>query len=208
MPVRPIYDAARCIAAALFVCGVPPAAMAQEEIYAPCLNTSGDTALIDAGFVAGGWTRVTDPADRTAALWTIGEMSYVVRFVPPTPASADALSSDMSAAREDAVRSHRLDAVFQRDGVVALYWFPFSPDQRTVQCIFAGPNLPESAVAIGTEVKTIGDLSFQTLQRSNPSADIASLTVETMQYAPPFKIDPPITGLMAVFAQARSAAEP
>lgn len=184
------------------------AAVAQDQIYAPCLNTSGDPAAIDAGFVAAGWTPVTDPAARTAALWTIGEATYVVRIVPPTPANAAALSSDMTEARADAEIRFIGQSVFRRDTAVALYYFPFSPDLSALNCVISGPSLPEVTEILdsGAEVKTNADLTFVTSRLTNPTVDIADITVDVTRYAPAFQIDPPITGLESMFVRVKAAA--
>lgn len=210
MPNIPKHVVSRMIIATLATLTATTVALAQDQIYAPCLNTSGDTAAIDAGFIAAGWTPLTDPAARTAALWTLGEASYVVRLVPPTPASAAALSSDMAAARADAADRFRGQTVFRRDTTVALYYFPFSPDLSALNCMFSGPSLPEAAAILdsGSEVKTNADLTFLTSRLTNPTVDIAEITVDATRYAPAFPIDPPITGLESMFVRVKAAAAP
>ena len=198
---------ARRIATAMVCLGFGPTTVhAQVPIYTPCLNATGDPAVIEAAFVAAGWTPITEPAERTAALWTIGEAEYMVVYIPPTPPDAAALNANMADARGRAEFTLKDQSLFRLGTTVAVFYFPTSPDMRNLKCQFSGPLLPEVEAALmpDADVKAISDILFISGGQSKLPLVNAQITIDVMRYVPPFPADPPITGLDTIFVRISS----
>jgi hypothetical protein len=172
-------------------------------LAAPCLAAQTEVAGFRAAFEAAGWTEALGAA-RTPALWTLGELRYVVTRLPSLKTQDD-YESFIEGAHKVADRDRDWDLVMTRDGIsVGIFLYGLNSEAQGVGCYLSGPDVPGVAAAMlqptarapDPDRAMSGAIGSYFESPDLPGYD--KLRYDWIVIAPPFTPDPPLLGAQAI----------